>query len=165
MYNNILSLTVLEIQINLKMDFNYEQLEGLQSMLDQGNDEEDGHIYGSALTPGSLHGKDKKEIAKPHTQIEVKVNNRDVNGGATPAALEAAKEAIKKAEPKNQIWTDEEIAVKAEELPDDRPAPEYEILHKQHVGTEDIFLGLSDKDSSQHDSVLIKIWLPNTKFS
>ena len=55
--------------------------------------------------------------------------------------------------------------MKAEEMPDDRPAPEYEILHKQHVGTEDVFLGLSDKDMSNHDSILIKVWLPNTKFS
>ena len=55
--------------------------------------------------------------------------------------------------------------MKAEELPDDRPAPEYEIKHVQHVGTEDVFLGLSDKDASQHDSVLVKVWLPNTKFN
>ena len=37
---------------------------------------------------------------------------------------------MKQAQPKNQIWTEEEVNVKAEELPDDRPAPEYEILHK-----------------------------------
>jgi dynein assembly factor 6, axonemal len=72
---------------------------------------------------------------------------------------------MKKAQPGNQIWTEEEVAIKAEELPDDRPAPEYEIIQKQHVGTEDVFLGLSDKDSSMNDSVLIKVWLPNTKFS
>lgn len=55
--------------------------------------------------------------------------------------------------------------IKAEELPDDRPAPEYEIKHMQHVGTEDIFLGLSDKDAASNDSILVKIWLPNTKFN
>ena len=55
----------------------------------------------------------------------------------------------------------------AEERPDDRPEPEYEILHKQHVGTEDVFLGLSDRDpSSNHcDSLLVKVTLPNTKFA
>ena len=57
------------------------------------------------------------------------------------------------------------MAIKAEELPDDRPAPEYEILHKQHVGTEDIYLGLSDKTPADNDSILVKVWLPNTKFS
>ena len=33
------------------------------------------------------------------------------------------------------------------------------------MGTEDVFLGLSDKDISNNDSVLVKVWLPNTKFS
>ncbi len=93
-------------------------------------DEEDGHIYGSALNPASLHGKEKKEIAKPHTKVEVKVHNRDVNGGATQEALEQARQAVKKAEPKNTIWSEEEVAIKAEERPDDRPAPEYEIMVK-----------------------------------
>ena len=44
--------------------------------------------------------------------------------------------------------------------------PDFEIIPKQHVGTEDVFLGLSDRDaSSSHcDSILVKIWLPNTQF-
>ena len=35
------------------------------------------------------------------------------------------------------------------------------------MGTEDVFLGLSDRDpSSNHcDSLLVKIWLPGTKLS
>ena len=39
-------------------------------------------------------------------------------------------------------------------------------MHKQHVGTEDVFLGLSDRDpSSNHcDSLLVKVCLPETKF-
>ena len=39
-------------------------------------------------------------------------------------------------------------------------------MHKQHVGTEDVFLGLSDRDpSSNHcDSLLVKVCLPGTKF-
>ena len=34
------------------------------------------------------------------------------------------------------------------------------------MGTEDVFLGLSDRDpSSTHcDAILVKVWLPNTKF-
>lgn len=57
--------------------------------------------------------------------------------------------------------------VAEEMVHDDRAQPEYEIMHKQHVGTEDVFLGLSDKDpSSNHcDAILVKIWLPNTKFA
>ena len=95
----------------------------------------------------------------------MKTFNRAQGGGAPQEAIEKAREALKKANPKNQIWTEEEVNVKAEELPDDRPAPEYEIKHMQHVGTEDVFLGLSNKDASQHDSVLVKVWLPNTKFN
>jgi len=51
-------------------------------------------------------------------------------------------------------------------MPDDSLEPEYEILYKQHVGTEDVYLGLSDKDpSSNHcDSILVKIELPDTQF-
>ena len=39
------------------------------------------------------------------------------------------------------------------------------MLYKQSLGTEDVFLGLSDKDpSSIHcDSLMVKIKLPNTK--
>ena len=39
-------------------------------------------------------------------------------------------------------------------------------MHKQHVGTEDVFLGLSDRDPSYNhcDSLLVKVCLPETKF-
>ena len=143
-------------------------MRALQQMINPDKDEEVAHVYGSALTPSTLHtggSKKDKEIARPNAQIEVKTFNRDVNGGATADAIAKAREAMQKAQPKNQIWTEEEVAVKAEELPDDRPQPEYEIIFKQHVGTEDVFLGLSDKDISNNDAVLVKVWLPNTKFS
>ena len=40
-------------------------------------------------------------------------------------------------------------------------------MHKQHVGTEDVYLGLSDRDpSSTHcDSLLVTVHLPDTKFA
>ena len=55
--------------------------------------------------------------------------------------------------------------VAGEERPDDRPAPDFEILHKQCVGTEDVYLGLSDKDASSTscDMLLVKVKLPGTK--
>ena len=39
-------------------------------------------------------------------------------------------------------------------------------MFKQHVGTEDVYLGLSDKDpSSTHcDSLLVRVKLPGTQF-
>ena len=56
--------------------------------------------------------------------------------------------------------------MQAEEMPDDRPQPDYEIIPKQHVGTEDVFLGLSDRDASSNhcDALLVKVCLPNTLF-
>ena len=67
--------------------FSYDQIEGLQAMLAGPQEEEDGHVYGSALNPSSLHGKGKKEIAKPNSKVEVKTFNRGINGGATEEAL------------------------------------------------------------------------------
>ena len=53
------------------------------SKMVNGDDDDDGHVFGSALNPGSLHGaNEKKEIAKPMAQVEVKTNNRAVGGGA-----------------------------------------------------------------------------------
>lgn len=89
------------------MDFNHEMLESLQGMLDPSkDDEDDGHVYGSALNPGSLHGAQKKEIAKPNTKVEVKTFNRDAKGGATAEDLAKAKaNEVKVDKPKNQIWS------------------------------------------------------------
>ena len=48
----------------------------------QDDDENGGHVFGSALNPGSLHGDKTKELAKPGVKIEAKVNNRNPTGGA-----------------------------------------------------------------------------------
>uniref|UniRef100_A0A8D0HR31 Dynein axonemal assembly factor 6 n=1 Tax=Sphenodon punctatus TaxID=8508 RepID=A0A8D0HR31_SPHPU len=50
---------------------------------------------------------------------------------------------------------------------DPREQPEYEILFKQKVGAEDIFLGMSRKDPSTAccEEMLIKIKLPDSKAS
>ena len=78
-------------------------------------------MYGSALNPGTLHTRDEKdkakEIAKPNAKIEVKTYNRDAKGGATQSAIEAQKKVPKE----KDIWTEEEVNIKAEEIPDDRP--------------------------------------------
>ncbi|XP_039457815.1 protein PIH1D3 isoform X2 [Oreochromis aureus] len=65
------------------------------------------------------------------------------------------------------IWCEEEVAVGSQydDLTDPRPQPEYEIILKQSVGTEDLFLGLSRKDPSSMccEAMLVKIKLPDTK--
>ena len=122
----------------------------LQSMLNeaQGYNEDDGHVFGSALNPSSLHrAGEKKEIAKPLVKMDIKTNNRGTQGGAVLSEEEIKQNAPKEADP-HDIWTEQEINVKAEERPDDRPQPEFDVLYNQTVGTEDVFLGLSDKDPS-----------------
>uniref|UniRef100_A0A3B3TXR2 Dynein axonemal assembly factor 6 n=2 Tax=Poecilia latipinna TaxID=48699 RepID=A0A3B3TXR2_9TELE len=62
------------------------------------------------------------------------------------------------------IWSEEEVAEGSQydDLADPRPQPEYEIILKQSVGTEDLFLGLSQKDPSSM-CCEVKIKLPDTK--
>ena len=133
-------------------------------------DDDDQHVYGSALNASSAASRSDKELAKPGVKMEVKTFNRAAEGGAPEEQIKAAQEAKSLAErlsaPENVIWTPEEVQEAAEEMPDDRMQPDFEIIPKQHVGTEDVFLGLSDRDaSSTHcDSILVKIWLPNTQF-
>ena len=145
------------------------QLEALQAMMNPEDEDDDRHVYGSALNPATITGQDgKKEIAKPNVQVQVKTYNRDAKGGAPAAQIAAAEEqkaAEEKAQdPRNAIWTPEEVQAQAEEIPDDRIQPDYEVVPKQHVGTEDVFLGLSDRDASSNhcDALLVKVWLPNT---
>ncbi|KAM8838524.1 dynein axonemal assembly factor 6 [Synchiropus picturatus] len=75
---------------------------------------------------------------------------------------EAPKEEVTKT--LKDIWGGNEVA---EDDDDPRPKPEYEIILKQSVGTEDLFLGLSRKDPSSMccEALLIKVKLPDTKAS
>ncbi|KAJ8405739.1 hypothetical protein AAFF_G00311760 [Aldrovandia affinis] len=65
------------------------------------------------------------------------------------------------------IWSEEEVAEGAhfDDIADPRPQPEYDIILKQSVGTEDIFLGMSRKDPSSMccENMVVKIKLPGTK--
>ncbi|CAL8343125.1 unnamed protein product [Merluccius merluccius] len=65
------------------------------------------------------------------------------------------------------IWSEEEVSEGSQydDLADPRPQPEYELILKQNVGTEDLFLGLSGKDPSSMccEAMMIKIKLPETK--
>ena len=76
----------------------------LNSFLNPEN-EEDSHLFGSAITPGSLQGKKDKEIAKPNAKVEVKTFNRAIGGGATEDSLKEEERKQKANDPKNQIWT------------------------------------------------------------
>ncbi len=114
------------------MDF--AQIEALKELVGIDKDEDDGHIFGSAINPGNVHGKKKdEEIAKPNVKVEVKTFNRDAKGGATAESIKNYEEEQKKKkerEAKTSIWTEEEVNIKAEEAPDDRPQPKFDVLFK-----------------------------------
>ncbi|CAI9609004.1 unnamed protein product [Staurois parvus] len=67
------------------------------------------------------------------------------------------------------IWKESEVQEGAEfdDFLDPREKPEFEILFKQRVSSEDLFLGLSRKDPSTAccEDMVIRIQLPDTKVS
>jgi len=62
------------------MEFGISEIEGLKNLL--GVEEEEGtqHSFGSTLNPAKIGigANTKDEVAKPHTKINVKVNNRQL---------------------------------------------------------------------------------------
>lgn len=82
---------------------------------------------------------------------------------ATPA--ESSEAARKNKDPKD-IWSEDEVppeeAILAEDLHDSRPRPRYDILYKQMVGSEDVFLGLGDRSPSSADCshMTVKVHFP-----
>ncbi|KAM6300225.1 dynein axonemal assembly factor 6 [Aegotheles albertisi] len=74
-----------------------------------------------------------------------------------------------KSENRKTIWNPEEAPEGSEfdDTWDTREQPEYQILFKQCVGTEDVFFGMSRKDPSTAccEDMVIKIKLPETKYS
>ena len=131
--------------------FSFGDIRSLNNLLNgtENDDVAENHFYSNetkwTLNPGNINGKEKKEIAPPNTKIEAKYNHRILT------------------KPKNEIWTEKDFKEEKFEE-DDRPKPKFEILYKQNVGTEDIYLGLSDKDISSNscDQLLMKVYLPNT---
>ncbi|XP_068061366.1 dynein axonemal assembly factor 6 isoform X2 [Anomalospiza imberbis] len=95
-------------------------------------------------------------------------------GAMTPASIGPAKKETTstfqvKAENKKTIWNTEEVpeGSEFEDTWDPREKPEYEISFKQHVGTEDVYFGMTGKDPSTAccEDIVIKIKLPETKYS
>ncbi|XP_077163994.1 dynein axonemal assembly factor 6 [Paroedura picta] len=86
-----------------------------------------------------------------------------------PKSVEPAATTHVKSGNSKEIWSAEEVPEGSEydDSWDSREQPEYEILFKQQVGTEDLFLGMSRKDPSTAccEAMLVKIQLPDTKIS
>ncbi|CAJ1072897.1 protein PIH1D3 isoform X2 [Xyrichtys novacula] len=122
-----------------------QQLQALSALLstqqeDDDDDECENVSSYARLGPGHIGPPPKRE--KEVTSAYIKKNSKD-------------------------IWSEEEVAEGSQydDHSDPRPQPEYEIILKQNVGTEDLFLGLNGKDPSSMccDAMLVKIKLPQTK--
>ncbi|XP_077414415.1 dynein axonemal assembly factor 6 isoform X1 [Vanacampus margaritifer] len=124
-----------------------QNLKALSALLSSQQEEENDEDYEdmspySRMGPGHVGPPAKKE--KEESSAYTKVNSKDV-------------------------WNEEEVAEgpQYDDVTDPRPQPEYEIILKQSVGTEDVFLGLSRKDPSSMccEAMLVKIKLPDSKAS
>ena len=75
----------------------------------------------------------------------------------------------KKADP-NEIWAESEVRDlgDVDDEDDGRPQPEYDIVYKQKVSPEDMFLGvdpLRHPGISMSDEIVLKVTLPETKLA
>ncbi|KAM7400126.1 hypothetical protein PAMA_004703 [Pampus argenteus] len=122
---------------------NLQALSALLSTQQEEEEEDCKNVTACArMGPGQIGPRSKKDKEEP--AASVKKNSKD-------------------------IWSEEEVSEGSQydDLTDLRPQPEYEIILKQSVGTEDLFLGLSRKDPSSMccEAMLVKIKLPDTKAS
>lgn len=71
---------------------------------------------------------------------------------ATPGSIgpEARNKSDQNAQSEGKdIWNTEEVTEKQQyEYDDPRPSPDYDLIFKQSVGTEDVFLGMGPKNPS-----------------
>uniref|UniRef100_A0A8C6UK41 PIH1 domain containing 3 n=1 Tax=Neogobius melanostomus TaxID=47308 RepID=A0A8C6UK41_9GOBI len=122
-----------------------QNLRALSALLNPQQEQEDEDCErqnpSAALCPGNIGPKPKKETPAVSSSFS---NSKD-------------------------IWTEEEVAEGSQfdDLDDARPQPEFEVIMKQSVGTEDIFLGLNGKDPSSMscEALLVKVKLPDTKLA
>eukprot|EP01135_Chromosphaera_perkinsii_P009753 Nk52_evm18s1869 gene=Nk52_evmTU18s1869 len=88
--------------------------------------------------------------------------------GAKKKAAKKALEQPKKKDPK-QIWDVEDVPddVNLDDIDDPREQPEYDIIYKQDVSSEDIYLGMSGNHpgTSSCNEYRIEISLPGSKGS
>jgi dynein assembly factor 6, axonemal len=91
--------------------------------------------------------------------------------GKTSATAAKAEPPVPRKGGSKDIWATEEVATKDEldvaEEDDGRARPVYDILYKQSVTSEDMYLGLGDKDpsSTSCEMMVIKVKLPGERLA
>lgn len=116
-------------------------------------------------------------FAKSHA-AEEDGESRNARTSSTPSAIvvpgtaREAKPAAAKGKPsdENSIWNAEDVDtphVAALKATDHRRVPQYDIVHKQSVGSETVYFGMGDVDPSSNCSshIVVKVKLPGQKFS
>eukprot|EP00357_Protocruzia_adherens_P019821 CAMPEP_0115005364 /NCGR_PEP_ID=MMETSP0216-20121206/19813_1 /TAXON_ID=223996 /ORGANISM="Protocruzia adherens, Strain Boccale" /LENGTH=211 /DNA_ID=CAMNT_0002371647 /DNA_START=46 /DNA_END=678 /DNA_ORIENTATION=+ len=157
------------------MAFNHDDFENLKNLVG-GEEDEDidpyEHLRGSALNPATMTGKKPEEMADPNTKIEAKINRRnqplESSSSTTGVGSEAAKKALAdKKSKENDIWAEDEVQEHFVYDPDDtRERPDYDILYKQRVGTQDVYFGTDmDPSTTTCQDLLMKIKMPGAKLA
>ncbi|CAM9526156.1 dynein axonemal assembly factor 6 [Lampetra fluviatilis] len=112
------------------------------------------------------HGEDDDDDEEGGEE-RVSSVNRLGPGDIGPAKKEPKTSATVKPNSSKDIWDEDEVPIgpQYDDTPDHRLQPQYEVLFKQKVGTEDIFLGMGRKDSSTAccEDMLIKVQLPGSR--
>ncbi|XP_078544513.1 dynein axonemal assembly factor 6 [Lissotriton helveticus] len=114
----------------------------------------------------TLEQEDEDEYfdSKPNCSSVASVGPGDIGTSKTTQTKATPKEECASG---NDIWDPEEVQEGSEfdDILDHREQPEYEIIFKQHVASEDVFLGMSRKDPSTAccEDMLVRIKLPGVK--
>ncbi|KAM3137934.1 hypothetical protein pb186bvf_010015 [Paramecium bursaria] len=155
---------------------NLQDIAAISSLL--GQNEEDEQEFssinnnpnkGSVFAPSDISSNgQKKDVAKPFAQIEVKVGQQqNQQEQQDQKDQQQPKQQQQRKKDKNDIWDIEEVQVQSKPIQDNRQRPEVEVMYKQSVAAEDVYGGWSgiDPSSLKCQALLLKIQLPNTKGS
>lgn len=77
----------------------------------------------------------------------------------TPGCIGGGERETLQSRPTKDIWSDGEAAEKnLHEYDDPRPEPEYDVIFKQSVGTEEVYLGMGAKNptTASCENLLVK---------
>lgn len=125
---------------------------------------------------GKLFEEDANRADQPYVQPKTSYGvdapvSASISGPA-PGKIGPQVAAAAKPKPKpkvaddNEIWDAEEVDEEPDEPDDGRPQPEYDIVYKQDVSSQDSFLGvdpLRHPGISCSDALILKVQLPGTK--
>jgi len=136
-----------------KYGFAMNDMARLNELINAG-DEENAEQHASNGPMGPIPVKRNTDgVAKPFAKVTATVNNRRIGDTSTKQ--------------ENVVWDPEEVKEFVVDKNEKRPSPQFEVVYKQRVGTEDVYLGMSglDPSTTKCQCILVKIKLPGTKLA